>query len=77
MWLPKEERKTLSSYYQKTDAGAREIKIELTPEGLRLGEKFNSIIRTIGTWCTEYMWFFVVLGVIIGTITLLITILKC
>jgi len=130
MWLPKDERKTLSFYYHKTDAGARsinyssdkptdlinylsnetksakchqitsqtikqinrrlgssglikiedidarEVEIELTPEGLQLGQKFNSRIGTIGTWCTEYVWFFVVLGVIIGTITLLVTILK-
>jgi len=130
MWLPKDERKTISFYYQKTDAGARsinyssdkptdlinylsnetksakghqispqtikqinrrlrnsgliktqnidarEIKIELTPEGLRLGQKFNSRIGTIGTWCTEYMWLFVILGAIIGAITLAVTIFK-
>ena len=131
MWLPKDERKTLSFYYQKTDAGARkytyfsdkpndlinylsnetksakghqitsqtikqinrrlgssgliktkdigarEIEIELTPEGLQLGQRFNSKTGTIAIWCTEYIWLWVILGVIIGAITLLVTIFKC
>jgi len=33
-------------------------------------------IGTIGVWCTEYMWLFVVLGAIIGAITLAVTIFK-
>ena len=131
MWLPKDERKTLSFYYQKTDAGAksinyssdkptdlinylsnetksgkghqitsqtikqinrrlgssgliktqnidaREIRIELTPERLQLGQRFNSKTGTIAIWCTEYIWLWVILGVIIGAITLLVTIFKC
>ena len=132
MWLPKDERKTLSFYYQKTtDTGAgsityfsdeptdlisylsnetksakahqitsqtikqinrrlvssgliktqnilaREIKIELTPEGLQLGQRFNSKTGTIAIWCTEYIWLWVILSVIIGAITLLVTIFKC
>ena len=134
MWLPKDERKTLSFYYQKTNAGAGSIKyssdeptdlikhlsneaksakghqitsqtikqinrrlgssgliktqnigareirielrIELTPEGLQLGQRFNSKTGTIAIWCTEYIWLWVILGVIIGTITLLVTIFK-
>ena len=130
MWLPKDERKTLSFYYQKTDAGAgstqyssdkptdlinylsneiksakahqitsqtvkqisrrlrssgliatqniraRQIRIDLTPEGLQLGRKFNTKTGTIVIWCTEYIWLWVVLGVIIGAITLLVTIFK-
>jgi len=131
MWLPKDERKTLSFIYQKTDAGARSIRhfsdeptalinylsnetksakghqitsqtikqiykrlgskglikikdidatermIELTPEGLQLGQRFNSKTGTIAIWCTEYIWLWVILGVIIGAITLLVTIFKC
>ena len=132
MWLPKDERKTLSFYYQKTtdtgarsiqhfsdeptdlinylsnetksakghqitsqtikqinrclgssglikiqNIGAREIRIELTPEGLQLGQRFNSKTGTIAIWCTEYIWLWVILGVIIGAITLLVTIFKC
>ena len=111
MWLKKDERKTLSFYYQKiTDTGARSIqqssdkptglikhlsnktksakgheitsqtikqinrllesrglikiqnidararRIELTPEGLQLGQRFNSKTGTIAIWCTEYIW---------------------
>ena len=98
MWLPKDERKTLSFYYQMTDAGsinysyksdetqsankhqmpvetvkqinkrlrslglintqiidAREIKIELTPEGLQLGQKYNSRWSCIKLWYDEYI----------------------
>ena len=132
MWLPKDERKTISFYYQEiTDTGARsiqqfsdeptdlinhlsneiklakghkitsqtvkqinrrlgnsglikiqnidarEIRIELTPKGFQLGQRFNSKTGTIATWCTEYIWLWVILGVIIGAITLFVTIFKC
>jgi DNA-binding MarR family transcriptional regulator len=123
MWLPKNERKTLSFYYQETDAGAgsityfsdkptdlinhlsnetksakghqitpqtikeinrrlenlgliktqnilaREIKIELTPEGLRLGQKFNSLWLCSNLWYAEYIknhWICVIISFIGG-----------
>jgi hypothetical protein len=50
--------------------------VSLTPKGKRLGRKFNSKIETIGVWCAEYMWLFVVLGAIIGAVTLVVTIFK-
>ena len=50
--------------------------ITLTPEGIRLGQKYNSKIGPIAVWCTEYMWLFVVLGAIIGAITLAVSIFK-
>jgi len=56
---------------------ARGRRIELTPEGLQLGQRFNSKTGTIAIWCTEYIWLWVILGVIIGAITLLVTIFKC
>ena len=59
------------------DIGARGRRIELTPEGLQLGQRFNSKTGTIAIWCTEYIWLWVILGVIIGAITLLVTIFKC
>lgn len=52
------------------------IQVELTPDGLHLWQKYNSKVGTIAIWCTEYIWLWVILGVIIGTITLLVTIFK-
>jgi hypothetical protein len=50
--------------------------IRITKQGLELGKKYNSIGRTIAIWCKEYIWLWVVLGVIIGAITLAVRIFK-
>jgi uncharacterized membrane protein YwzB len=125
MWLPKDERKTLSFYYQKTDAGARsinyssdeptdlinhlsnetksakghqitpqtikqinrrlkslglinpqdigarEIKIELTPEGIHLGQICNSWWLLSKLWYEKYIknhWIWVIVAFLAGII---------
>jgi len=60
----------------KLDIITGEMMVGLTPEGLRLGQKYNSKIGTITIWCTEYIWLWVILGAIIGAITLAVTIFK-
>jgi hypothetical protein len=52
------------------------FRITLTIEGYNLGQKYNSIGGTIAIWCTEYIWLWVILGAIIGAITLAVTIFK-
>jgi hypothetical protein len=115
MWLPKDERKILSFYYQKTDAGSRsyshisdesqpaqipqisgeivkqinkrlkslgliktqiidyrEIKIELTREGLQLGRIYNSWWLSSKLWYDEYIkyhWICVIVGFLCGIIS--------
>ena len=130
MWLPKDERKTLSFYCQKiTDTGARSIqqssdeptdlinylsneiksakghkitsqtikkinrrlgnsglikiqnidarerRIELTPEGLRLGQKFNSLWLCSNLWYAEYIknhWIWVIISFLGGILATLL-----
>jgi hypothetical protein len=60
----------------ETDVLAGKKLVSLTSKGLTLGQKYNSKIGTISVWCVEYMWFFVVLGAIIGAVTLAVTIFK-
>jgi hypothetical protein len=52
------------------------ITISLTIKGYRLGQRYNSIGGIIVLWYIEYMWLFVVLGAIIGAVTLAVTIFK-
>jgi len=52
------------------------VSITFQQQGYDLGQKFNSVWGTIGLWCTEYIWLWVILGAIIGAITLAVTIFK-
>ena len=49
-------------------------KFSLTFEGDELGKKYSCIPGKIELCCREYIWLWVVLGVIIGLITLIVTI---
>jgi len=53
--------------------GAR---ITLHQQGYDLGVTYGSRGGIIAIWCEEYMWIWVIFGVIIGLITLLVTMLK-
>ncbi|HCO94518.1 MAG TPA: hypothetical protein DIU00_11295 [Phycisphaerales bacterium] len=130
MWLPKDERKTLSFYYQEItdtgagsiqqssdnpialinylsnetksakgnqitsqnikqinrrlrnlglinikDIGARGRRIELTPEGLQLGQRFNSWWLRSNLWYTEFIknhWIWVIISFLGGIIATLL-----
>lgn len=53
-----------------------QIEVKLTQEAIKLGRKCDSKIGTLGVWFTEYLWFWVILGVIISFVGLLVAILK-
>jgi len=53
-----------------------EMSVILTPDGMQLGQKYNSIGGTIAVWCAEHKWLWAVLGVIIAAIALVIKIFK-
>ena len=53
-----------------------QIQVKLTREAIDLGRKYGSTIGTLGVWFTEYLWFWVILGVIVSFFGILVTILK-
>ncbi len=63
----------IKNYHKVRDTG--QIEVELTQEAIFLGRKYSSKIGTIGVLFTEYLWFWVVLGVIISLIGVIVTIL--
>jgi len=60
----------------KLDTINHYIMLGFTPGGYDLGKKYSSKIGTLGVWFTEYLWFWVILGVIISFVGLLVAILK-
>lgn len=64
-----------------TVKGRQEIKetenpvIRMTEEGFRLGRKYARLYGTFEIWCRENIWFLVFLGVVIGAIGVLTTII--
>ncbi len=133
MWLPKNERKLLASYYSKAKKpnvtlrfpdnlepmkalGYKEFEqkqsnvennpffarvwdanenlnymglikfqgncersnpqLRLTNDGWKLARKCSSKLGRVGLFCAEYVWLWVILGAIMGAITLAVTIFK-
>lgn len=51
------------------------VTVQLSLDGYDLGRKYSSRLGTAWVWCNEYkIW--IILGVVIGAITLLVTIFK-
>src|SRR4030042_4305196 len=51
------------------------VGITFYQQGYDLGQKYSSIVGKIAILCTEYMWFLILLGVIIGLIGIIATVL--
>ena len=72
--LFKLQNRTLLRWCSSTAGNS--VQITLSQQGYDLGRKYTSLRGKIAVWCAEYMWLFVVLGAIIGAVTLVVTIFK-
>ena len=64
----------IKNHQKVRDTG--QVQVDLTQEAINLGRKYSSKTGTLGVWFTEFLRFWVILGVLIGAITLLVTIFK-